>query len=353
VCVGVNGTGSVITSTNPTGKEAAWVASNLIGASSLNSISCPSIHLCVAVGDGGRVVTSTAPAGGAASWAVTRVAAAGGLAGVACPTESFCVAVDFITGNALISTDPTGGAATWTPTKLAPANALNAVSCPTVSFCVAIDSFGNAYVSNDPGDGTAAWKLVHIFGTSCAWTVVQAPPQCILSSVSCPTDSFCVVGDAFGDVIVSTNPTGGPESWKTAHVGGADCTVSETGAPCWLAGMSCPTGKLCVAADSSGRIFTSTNPTGGAQAWRGFVPPAAGYLFDGVSCTDVGFCAALADDNVAGGHVSTSSNPAGGPNAWTAAGLGGNEMRGISCASRALCVVVDVRGEVVVGSSGV
>jgi hypothetical protein len=234
---------------------------------------------------------------------------------------------------------------------VAQANALNAVSCPTVSFCVAIDSFGNAFVSTDPGDGTSAWKLAHIYGTSCAWTVTQVPPQCILTSVSCPTDNLCVVGDAVGDVIVSTNPAGGPAYWKTSHVGGEGCNVGETGAPCWFTGMSCPTIKLCVSSDASGRVFTSTNPAGGAKAWHGFVLPAGGYLFDGVSCTDVGFCAVLGDDNEAGGHVLTSSNPTGGPKAWTAAaGLGGTNMRGISCASRALCVVIDVYGEVIVGT---
>ena len=361
LCAGVNLAGSVITSTNPTGKETAWTESNLIGASSLNGVSCPSVRLCVAVGSGGTVVTSNNPTGGAAAWTVTRVAGAGGLSGVSCPTESFCVAVDFNTGNVLMSTDPTGrGATAWRPTKVAQANALNAVSCPTVSFCVAIDSFGNAFVSDDPGDGSPVWKLAHIYGTSCAWTVPQAPPQCILSSVSCPSSTFCVIGDASGDVIVSTNPTGGPASWKTAHVGGADCYVGETGAPCWLAGMACPSSKLCVAGDAQGRVFTSTSPATGAKAWRvinlavGLDPAdplqAFLYAFDGVSCTSGGFCVALADSNEAGGVVATSTNPAGGLKAWTIAKIGGNEMHGISCPSSALCVAVDRGGEVVTGS---
>jgi len=350
LCVGVTGAGAVITSTNPTGKEAAWRESNLIGSTSLLGISCPSTSLCVAVGGGGSVVTSTNPAGGVATWSVTTLAAAGGLSGVSCPTESFCVVVDFSTGSVLTSTDPTGGATTWTPTKVAQANALNAVSCPTVSFCVAVDSFGNAFVSDDPGGESAVWKLAHIYGTSCAWTVVQAPPQCILSSVSCPTDTFCVVGDAFGDVLVSSNPTGGAASWKKAHIGGADCTVSEIGAPCWLAGVSCPTTKLCVAADT-GRIFTSTNPAGGAGAWRAFIEPDVTY-FTGASCPSAGFCAALADDNEASGHVATSTNPTGGAKAWTSnASIGGRDMRGISCPSSRLCAVVDVDGEVIVGTA--
>jgi hypothetical protein len=349
LCVGVNATGNVITSKNPTGKEAAWTASNLIGSSSLNAISCPEINLCVAVGDGGSIVTSSAPTGGAAAWKVTTLAAAGSLSGVSCPTESFCVAVDFSTGNALTSTDPTGGATTWTATKVAQANALNAVSCPTVSFCVAIDSFGNAFVSSDPGGESAVWKSAHIYGTSCAWTVVEAPPQCILSSVSCPADSFCVVGDASGDVVVSTNPTAGAASWKAAHIGGADCYVGETGAPCWLAGLSCPSVKLCVAADAQGRMFTSTNPAGGAKAWHVVNLSAYLYAFDGVSCPSVRFCVALADGQEAGGVVGTSSNPAGGQKAWTITKIGGNELHGISCPNSALCVAVDRAGEVVVG----
>jgi hypothetical protein len=349
-CVGVTSAGGVITSTNPTGKQTAWRESNLIGSASLLAISCPSTGLCVAVGDGGNIVSSTNPTGGAATWRVTTVAAAGGLTGVSCPTETFCVVADFSTGNILTSTNPTGGATTWTSTKVAQTNALNAVSCPTVSFCVAIDSFGNAFVSDDPGGGSAVWKLAHIYGTSCAWTVLQAPPQCILSSVSCPTDTFCVVGDAFGDVLVSSNPNGGSAYWNKAHIGGGDCTVSETGAPCWLAGMSCPTTKLCVAADA-GRIFTSNNPAGGAAAWRAFLMPNVTY-FTGVSCPDARFCASLADDNGAGGQVATSTNPAGEIKAWTSSSsIGGHDVRGISCPSSALCAAVDVDGEVIVGTA--
>jgi len=304
----------------------------------------------VAVG-GGSIVTSTNPAGGAVTWSVTTVGAAGALTGVSCPTESFCVVVDFSTGSVFASTDPTGGATTWTPTKVAQANALNAVSCPTVSFCVAVDSFGNAFVSDDPGGESAVWKLAHIYGTSCAWTVGEVPPPCILTSISCPSATFCVVGDTTGDVIVSTNPTGGAASWKQSHIGIGDCTVSETLAFCWLAGMSCPTTNLCVAVDSAGRMFTSINPAGGAKAWHSFDMSTVGYVV-GISCAGAGFCVALADDNEASGHVATSTNPTGGAKAWTSnASIGGRDMRGISCPSSRLCAVVDVDGEVIVGTA--
>jgi hypothetical protein len=106
-------------------------------------------------------------------------------------------------------------------------------------------------------------------------------------------------------------------------------------------------------------VFTSTNPAGGAKAWHvinlavGLDPgnplQAFLYAFEGVSCTSVGFCVALADSNEAGGVVATATNPAGGRKAWTIAKIGGNELHGISCPSRALCVAVDRGGEVVTG----
>ena len=62
-CVAVDGSGGVLTSTNPTGGRAAWRLAKIDGRRVLNSVSCPSRALCVAVDGSGGVLTSTNPTG--------------------------------------------------------------------------------------------------------------------------------------------------------------------------------------------------------------------------------------------------------------------------------------------------
>jgi hypothetical protein len=68
---------------------------------------------------------------------------------------------------------------------------------------------------------------------------------------------------------------------------------------------------------------------------------------EGVSCLSTGLC--VAGDSR--GDVVTSTNPTGGANAWTQpADIDGtNQLMGVSCASATLCVAVDYVGNIVVG----
>src|SRR5579862_4299956 len=54
----------------------------------LTAVSCPSASLCVAVDDSGNVVTSTNPAGGAHAWTVAHVDGSQILNGISCPTTT-------------------------------------------------------------------------------------------------------------------------------------------------------------------------------------------------------------------------------------------------------------------------
>ena len=78
---------------------------------SLSSVSCPGSGLCVAVDNSGNVVTSSNPTGGPVAWTVTKVDASNSLFGVSCPSSGFCAVVDN-DGNVVTSSNPTGGAAT-------------------------------------------------------------------------------------------------------------------------------------------------------------------------------------------------------------------------------------------------
>src|SRR5262249_55464297 len=73
----------------------------------LRGISCPTSSLCVAVDFSGGVWTSTNPAGGPGSWTPTKIPKARALFGVSCVSAVQCVVVG---GDGLVitSNNPTG-----------------------------------------------------------------------------------------------------------------------------------------------------------------------------------------------------------------------------------------------------
>jgi hypothetical protein len=294
-------------------------------------VSCPSASLCVVVDGRGNAVTSTDPTGGASAWTVRNVDGSNMLGGVSCPSASLCVAVDGA-GDVLTSTSPTGGASAWTVTNVDGSNSVTGVSCPSTSLCVAVDNAGNVLTSTDPSGGASAW------------TASQVDPAGPFTGVSCVAAPLCVAVDSSGDVVTSTDPTGGASVWTVTQV------ENEAEPPGFhvhneLTGVSCPSVSLCVAVDLFGSALTSTNPTGGANAWT--VTPIDNYL-QGVSCPLVSLCVAVG----AGGNVTSSTDPTGGSGAWTETQVdGSNIFWGVSCPSASLCVAVDDDGNVVVGTS--
>src|SRR5450759_3512373 len=133
-------------------------------------------------------------------------------------------------------------------------NLLAGVSCPTSGLCVAVDWSGNVVTSSNPTGGAAAWTVTNVDGTN------------ILTGVSCPSSGLCVAVDLGGNVVTSSNPTGGAAAWTVTHVDASNsfnCTVPGY---CSLYGVSCPSSGLCVAVDSGGNVVTSSNPTGGAAS---------------------------------------------------------------------------------------
>jgi hypothetical protein len=67
--------------------------------------------------------------------------------------------------------------------------------------------------------------------------------------VSCPSSGLCVAVDEWGDVVTSTNPTGGASAWTVTHVDGSN----------FLSGVSCPSSGLCVTVDEIGDVVTGAN----------------------------------------------------------------------------------------------
>jgi len=458
LCVVVDQGGNVATSTNPTGGASAWKVTNVVG-NGLRAVSCPDANFCVAVDDAGDVVTSSNPAGGADKWAVLNVDDTI-LYGVSCPSSNLCVAVDYagnvvtstsplvplptpepppvqspnwvvtnglaigcgtvleptcfttalscpgttlcvagsVNGNVITSVNPTGGASAWKVMHVDGSHYISSISCPNTGFCAAVDDDGNVVISTNPTQGGGAWTVTHINGSNCAASPTPTEPPCSLTGVSCPSSGLCVATRSRGDVVVSsnptggaaawnvahvdanhlagvscpsthmcvavdtlgnavtsTNPTGGQAAWKTTHIDGTDCYIGETSAPCFLFSVSCPVVSLCVAVDGGGNVVTSTRPTAGAAAWKvvNLVgDPAAGApSMDGVSCPSTLFCIVIATSAAGDSIVLTTNNPTGAASAWRQANSGGTALMAVSCADSDHCVVVDQWGHVITSSN--
>src|ERR1700729_2755690 len=76
----------------------AWTSFNIEGQNNnpgdFTGLSCPSSALCVAVDESANVITSTNPTGGAGAWSIHALNGISDLQGVSCPSASLCVALD-------------------------------------------------------------------------------------------------------------------------------------------------------------------------------------------------------------------------------------------------------------------
>jgi hypothetical protein len=98
-----------------------------------------------------------------------------------------------------------------------PYGSLTSVSCPTSSFCMAVDSNGHA--------------ITYSNGT---WSSPQSiDSNSYLTSVSCPTTSFCMAVDLYGNAITYSNGT-----WSSPQ------SIDPNGS---LTSVSCPTTSFCMA----------------------------------------------------------------------------------------------------------
>ena len=206
------------------------------------------------------------------------------------------------------------------------------VSCPSTTLCVAGGSDSLIASSTNPAAGAAAWAVVHpggkqeIPGGSGGEVVF---PGAQVRGISCPSTTLCVGAGYDGRIFSSTNPTGGIAAWKVTPLSG------EKEPRFHMTGISCPSRQLCIAVAYGSKVIVSTDPTGDASAWAVSQLPFQVDL-RGVSCPSVSFCVAV--DNA--GRIVASSDPTGGPGAWSLVGAPAGEgvLNGISCPSLSLCV---------------
>lgn len=226
----------------------------------------------------------------------------------------------------------------WQSFQLPPmGSSTDAVSCPDAQYCVAVDYGGAVFVSTNPSGGTQTWKVTSVD----PFTTV--PPGESMTGVSCAGRSLCVAVDQSGRIATSTNPGGGTAAWTLSRV---DDQVA-------FSGISCPAVTLCVAVggfspylNQSGVVIASTDPAGGFWAGAGEIGAATGLT--AISCPTVKFCVATDGD----GDILTSTDPGGGIGVWRVTKVTGNEsFTAISCPTVRICVAVDNSGDVVASTN--
>src|SRR2546423_8248017 len=103
-----------------------------------------------------------------------------------------------------------------------------------------------------------------------------------LRSISCTTQHLCAAGDSSGGVITTTNPDGGAAAWKRQSVDASRV----------IGAISClPT--LCVAGDNNGYVVISTNPTAATPTWSSPVQIDSLNGLAGVSLPSPSLCLAV------------------------------------------------------------
>ena len=160
------------------------------------------------------------------------------------------------------------------------------------------------------------------------------------AQVTCASATLCVAWGHANTLEVTTDPAGGASAWRPVAL---SVPHQVTG----VRSVSCvPASTLCVAAVTGDptRLATTTNPSGGPAAWAVATAPALDNV-DRIACPTVSLCVGVSRLN-----VETSANPAAGASSWTQAGLAGSandlEAGGIACPSAARCTVALGNGSV-------
>jgi hypothetical protein len=362
----------------------SWQRPTLVDhAGGLQAISCPTSSLCVATDTQGDVLTSTDPTGGAQTWHLAHVDSGSrcafvtcraALSSISCTSRALCVATDSA-GYVYWSSDVTADAADWQSALIGTATrTLNTVACPSASLCVIAENEGDVATSTEPTAGASAWQTTRIDAdhpcpSACPaiGPGLEEPP---LESIACPSASFCAVGDWYGDVLTSSDPSGGKQAWQRAYVdtnvvgphhGGQSLQTT-------IAGVACPSASMCFASDEAGYALDSSDPAGGSAAWKAY--PAAlerldvrsgqtssvGYpLFD-LTCPSQSLCLGLQGRAVLFGLAAAppaklyvSEDPQGGA-PWKGANIDPDgALLALSCPTAKLCFAVDSSGNVLIG----
>ena len=183
---------------------------------------------------------------------------------------------------------------------------LTSLSCPTASFCMAVDGNGRA-VSYDPSGWSSPSKVDGEEGG--------------LRSVSCATASFCVAIDRSSHAFAYNG-----SSWSApTSIPGANA-------------VSCPTTLFCAAVGIGGFLQGSAATYNGSS-WS--VPEIIdNFSLGSVSCSSASFCAAEGIDRYGDSDVVTYDG-----SAWNESYVNTDSIGlALSCPSGAFCTAADISG---------
>jgi hypothetical protein len=166
---------------------------------------------------------------------------------------------------------------------------------------VAVDEVGNLLTSTNPTGGVGSWQSIRLPQVSRRTNGFRG--------VSCPTASFCVANSA-GRFATSTNPAGGAGAWNVHPDPGSS----------FFGLITCASASLCIATNGPNELLVSVNPMAPTPSWSSLSLATGSASIVGLSCASASFCAAVDET----GQVFTSTNPTGGVSAWPVTNLTGH-----------------------------
>jgi hypothetical protein len=338
----------------------SWSLANS-SAPHFSRMACPSPTLCVGLGET-TVAVSTNPTGGSASdWSTgslpnsTTPPIAPGQ--IACAGTAVCVT----THSAYVDYSTTPAVATsWSSVKVlagsgGPKAAGAKATCTPSGAVLCVVDFGNG----NWGNGAL---YVSTNSTATAWKALAPPSGWDASTyedtgLSCPTTTFCAMvgydptldgGDGQG-AVWTTDPTVASPTWTETAI---DSALTGGAEP--LPTVSCPSSSFCLVGDANNSVLTSSNPASASALWDSPVDldPSTNLATSSANCPTAGMCVIAIDG---GGGTDSSTDPAGAASAWSpdiASGSVGsfNGFQSLSCPSTLLCIASDGGGNILVGT---
>jgi hypothetical protein len=352
-CVAVSKAAGVFTAPDATGP---WSAGAINGWSPVSAVDCLTGSTCLATDAAGNVLHAAGLAAGVPTWSVVRPAGAGGFGSLACLGIRLCIA-GARHGSLWLSRQPTGSATTWKRQRLAGLGresgsssmtgaagvTVTGIACPSLRLCVAIDDSGDVIATTNPAGGPRSWKVL-LRLPSQGTRGGQVPEA--LTYVTCPSTHLCMAGDPSTPYLEGSEPGMFLISHHPARLG------SWHGRRFGLSTVTCPSARLCLAGSAGGRLAYTRRPAGGRATWQylrlpGFDLNDASGGFASVTCAGARLCVAAGGGD-GGGGVAESSDPTV-ARSWRATQLSGSPIVGIGCFRRPVCVAYSQVGELFVG----
>jgi hypothetical protein len=277
----------------------------------LGGLWCPSDHQCSSINSVGDLVTFD-PQDPAGRTAARLPAAPSG--GIACPATTRCVMADQNGDGYTFDPHAPGGAR---PYALDAGHTPSGIACPSATQCVLIDQDGGMVIFDPTAPGGASRT-----------EPIDGNPQ--LTILSCPTATQCTIASSGGGQIATFNPQ-------------APAAKAQFSLPSGVLNLVCVTANECLATDYLGarEVF---DPHVGQVTASSAVTGGRSPLY--IACRTANACVwttttgALlqADPTVDGATATVSQVP------------GLNLSYGVACPSADLCAVVDLSGNLSVGT---